>query len=86
MEVAKEYKGKTSVVIYPAYINSKITVSHGRRVSISNAIENPTINEIGIALTRIGLPTEFEVFAHIAPQVILQGLDEPRQVQGHAQG
>ena len=61
-----EYKGKKSIVIYPAYINSKYTVARGRRIATNRAVENPTFNEIGTALTRMGLPIEFEVRAYIA--------------------
>lgn len=32
--------------IYPAYINSKCTVEGGRRVPLTKAVENPTIEEI----------------------------------------
>ena len=36
--------------IYPTYLDSTKTVKMGRRIAASDAVENPTVNEIGEAL------------------------------------
>jgi signal recognition particle subunit SEC65 len=48
-------------VIYPAYLNSKKTLSEGRRIPIKNAVENPTLNEIKDVLVNAGFQIELEV-------------------------
>jgi signal recognition particle subunit SRP19 len=49
------------ICIYPAYLNSKKTVSEGRRIALSKAVENPTINEIKDVLVNAGFAIELEV-------------------------
>lgn len=49
------------ICIYPVYINSKKTLSEGRRVAADKAVENPTINEIKDVLANAGFEVELEI-------------------------
>ncbi|URE43871.1 Signal recognition particle 19 kDa, partial [Musa troglodytarum] len=48
-------------VIYPVYINSKKTVTEGRRVSATKACENPTCIEIGDCCSYLKVPFAIEL-------------------------
>ncbi|KAL6970181.1 signal recognition particle 19kDa [Sarracenia purpurea var. burkii] len=52
---------KQWIVFYPVYINSKKTLAEGRRISTSNACENPTCQEIGDCCGHLKLPFAIEV-------------------------
>ncbi len=49
------------ICIYPTYINSKKTVSEGRRIPANIAVENPTLAEIRDVLINAGLEVEPEI-------------------------
>lgn len=49
------------IILYPVYLNSKKTTSEGRRISISKAVENPTIYEIADICKHLGFQVEIEV-------------------------
>lgn len=49
------------ICIYPAYLNSKKTLSEGRKIPVKSAVENPTINEIKDVLINAGFHVELEV-------------------------
>lgn len=44
--------------IWPQYINSKRTLAQGRKISLDDAVSDPSIKEMEKALTRLNL--EFE--------------------------
>ncbi len=48
------------ICIYPAYLNSKKTVSDGRQIPLKYAVENPTCNEIRDVLVNAGFNVELE--------------------------
>ena len=48
------------ICLYPCYINSKKTDAEGRKIPLSKAVENPTINEIKDVLVNAGFPIEVE--------------------------
>ncbi|KAL4643282.1 hypothetical protein ACB098_02G069300 [Castanea mollissima] len=52
---------KKWTVFYPVYINSKKTVAEGRRISLSNACENPTCLEINDCCGHLKLPCAIEL-------------------------
>ena len=52
---------KKWIVFYPIYLNSKKTVAEGRRISLSNACENPTCVEISDCCGHLKLPCAIEV-------------------------
>ena len=52
---------KKWIVFYPIYINSKKTVAEGRRISLTNACENPTCVEISDCCGHLKLPCAIEV-------------------------
>ena len=54
---------KRWIVFYPIYINSKKTVAEGRRISLTNACENPTCIEIADCCAHLKLPNAVEVRA-----------------------
>jgi signal recognition particle subunit SRP19 len=49
------------IVIYPAYLNSKKTLSEGRRIPTKTAVENPSLNEIKDVLINAGFQIEMEI-------------------------
>jgi signal recognition particle subunit SRP19 len=75
MATGKEEEGVSSLdtkkwkIVYPAYINSKKTVSEGRQIPLSSAVENPTVNEIYEVCKYLGFKCEKEV------HLILNGVD-----------
>ena len=48
------------VCIYPAYLNSKKSVTEGRQIPTSLAIDNPTCGEIRDVLMAAGFKVEYE--------------------------
>ncbi|XP_062143485.1 signal recognition particle 19 kDa protein [Alnus glutinosa] len=52
---------KKWTVFYPVYINSKKTVADGRRISLTNACENPTCVEISDCCAHLKLPNAVEI-------------------------
>merc|ERR1712059_34918 len=42
------------ICIYPAYLNSKKSLSEGRRIPMAKAVENPTYQEIKMVLDEAG--------------------------------
>ena len=48
------------ICIYPAYLNSKKTVSDGRKIPLKQAVDNPTLNEIKDVLVNAGFQVETE--------------------------
>ena len=48
------------ICIYPAYLNSKKTVSDGRQLPAQLCVENPTCNEIKDVLVNAGFHVELE--------------------------
>ena len=49
------------ICIYPAYLNSKKTISDGRQIPAKLAVENPTCNEIRDVLANAGFQVEMEL-------------------------
>tara|TARA_A100001037_G_scaffold240057_2_gene219842 strand:+ start:3742 stop:4035 length:294 start_codon:yes stop_codon:yes gene_type:complete len=47
-------------LIYPAYLDSQKTRARGRRVPENLAVESPTVEEIELALKKIGYSSEIE--------------------------
>ena len=47
-------------LIYPAYLDSQKTRAGGRRVPENLAVESPTVEEIELALKKIGYSSEIE--------------------------
>ncbi|KAL7263161.1 hypothetical protein ACSBR1_001355 [Camellia fascicularis] len=52
---------KKWLMLYPIYINSKKTITEGRRISTSKACENPTCAEIGDCCSHLKLPFAIEI-------------------------
>ncbi len=57
--MSKDYRGKR-IVVYPAYIDSDLSRSMGRRVPRSVAVPKPRVDEIVEAAERLGLNPEVE--------------------------
>lgn len=53
----KEYRGER-VVVWPVYIDSSARRSGGRKIPLSDAVRNPTIEEIEEAAKQLGLNPE----------------------------
>ncbi|AMD17772.1 signal recognition particle [Methanobrevibacter sp. YE315] len=43
------------ITIWPQYLNEKLSLSEGRKISKADAVKDPTLNEIEKALKRLGL-------------------------------
>tara|TARA_A100001037_G_scaffold299113_1_gene324067 strand:+ start:11644 stop:12006 length:363 start_codon:yes stop_codon:yes gene_type:complete len=56
----KRGQGMVDKLIYPAYLDSHKSRSEGRRVPIDISVENPTVEEIEVALDKIGYSSEIE--------------------------
>ncbi len=56
---SREYKNKR-VVLWPANIDSSKSLSQGRKIPLSKAIENPSLSEIVMAARELGLDPEIE--------------------------
>ncbi|XP_043713505.1 signal recognition particle 19 kDa protein-like [Telopea speciosissima] len=52
---------KKWIVLYPIYINSKKTITEGRRINTTKACENPTCVEIGDCCNYLKLPSVIEI-------------------------
>ncbi|CAI7808697.1 unnamed protein product [Closterium sp. NIES-53] len=48
-------------IIYPVYINSKMTIAQGRRIAASKAAENPNIQEMVDSCTHLKIPVHAEL-------------------------
>ena len=53
----KEYRGER-VTVWPVYIDSSARRSNGRRIPLSEAVRNPTVEEIEEAARQLGLDPE----------------------------
>lgn len=51
-------KDKKHTHIWPQYINSKLKLSEGRKISKEDAVKDPTINEIEKALKKLNIEYE----------------------------
>ncbi len=49
------------IALYPSYINSKKTIAEGRRIPITQAVDNPTAVEISEVLKHLGFECILEV-------------------------
>ena len=58
-------------VIYPVYLNSKKTVSEGRRIAAAKACPDPTCIEIADCCSHLKIPHAVEVPALIPPPPIV---------------
>ncbi|EDQ85912.1 uncharacterized protein MONBRDRAFT_28897 [Monosiga brevicollis MX1] len=65
------------VVLYPAYINARLTVQEGRRIAKELAVENPTPREILTILLKLqaekGLTIKFEGNKHYSRDYLQVG-------------
>ncbi len=52
--MSRDYRGK-KIVIYPEYLDSRLSRSEGRRINKELAIPNPRIDEIVKAAEKLGL-------------------------------
>jgi len=57
--LSREFKGR-KIVIYPQYLNSKLSRSEGRRIPLNIAVPNPSIDEILKAAEDLGLNPVYE--------------------------
>ena len=48
------------ITIWPQYMDKNLTLKEGRKISLEDAVKEPTINEIEKALKRLGLQYELE--------------------------
>ncbi|KAK3030622.1 hypothetical protein RJ639_035826 [Escallonia herrerae] len=48
-------------ILHPVYINSKKTITEGRRINASKACENPTCAEIGDCCSHLKIPFAIEI-------------------------
>eukprot|EP00959_Pyramimonas_sp_CCMP1952_P024578 516060-Pyramimonas_sp.AAC.2 len=49
------------VVIYPPYLNSKLTVKEGRRIPADLACEHPSCHEVFESVLRLNFKAQLEV-------------------------
>ncbi|QOR94312.1 signal recognition particle protein Srp19 [Thermosphaera chiliense] len=52
--MSREYRGRKTI-LYPAYIDSTLSRSEGRRIPSSSAVPSPSIEEIYNAAAKLGL-------------------------------
>jgi len=52
------------ICIYPAYLNSKKSLSEGRKIALAKAVENPTCGEIRDVLVNAGFKLAVENKVH----------------------
>ena len=43
------------ITIWPQYLNKNLSLSEGRKISLEDAVKDPTISDIEKALKRLGL-------------------------------
>ncbi|MEM4369275.1 MAG: signal recognition particle subunit SRP19/SEC65 family protein [Desulfurococcaceae archaeon] len=55
----RDYEGKR-IIFYPAYLDYNLSRKNGRRVPLSLAVPNPTLEEIVRAARVLGLDAEVE--------------------------
>ncbi|MGN0177639.1 MAG: signal recognition particle subunit SRP19/SEC65 family protein [Methanobrevibacter sp.] len=48
------------ITVWPQYLNKNLTLGEGRKISLKDAVKDPTINDIERALKRLGLKYELE--------------------------
>ncbi|WP_432644733.1 signal recognition particle subunit SRP19/SEC65 family protein [Methanobrevibacter sp.] len=48
------------ITVWPQYLNKNLTLNEGRKISLEDAVKDPTINDIERALKRLGLKYELE--------------------------
>lgn len=48
------------VVVWPQYINSKLTINEGRKIPKESAVPDPSVNEIAKALKKLKYDFEIE--------------------------
>lgn len=48
------------ITIWPQYLNKKLSLNEGRKISREDCVKDPTINDIERALKRLGLNYELE--------------------------
>ncbi|MBQ2352816.1 MAG: signal recognition particle subunit SRP19/SEC65 family protein, partial [Methanobrevibacter sp.] len=48
------------ITIWPQYLDKKLTLSEGRKISKENAVSSPTIEEIERSLKRLGYTYEVQ--------------------------
>ncbi|MFX1545718.1 MAG: signal recognition particle subunit SRP19/SEC65 family protein [Promethearchaeota archaeon] len=53
----------THYFIFPEYLNQSLTRKEGRRISLEEAVENPTITEIRLAAEKLELDYEIKKYA-----------------------
>lgn len=51
-------RDNTHYFVYPEYLDKTLTRKEGRRLSLEQALENPTINEIRLAAEKLGFDYE----------------------------
>lgn len=66
------------ICIYPSYLNSKKSLAQGRKITVQQAVENPTISEIRDVLVNAGFRVELEV-NKVHPS-------EPSKFEPHSRG
>jgi len=64
---------KKWVVIYPVYLNAKKTIAEGRKIGVSNAVDNPTSNEISEVCKFLGFECIIEPDKAYARDYTLRG-------------
>lgn len=57
------------ICLYPAYLNSRKTLSEGRRVAKSRAVDNPLCTEIKDVCLSQNLGVEFETNKHYPREI-----------------
>jgi signal recognition particle subunit SEC65 len=73
-----EYKVDKRVCVYPAYLNSTLTVREGRRIPAVLATENPSAHEVYESAMRLGFKCALEVSAALTltPPACVRNPDE----------
>ncbi len=52
--MSRDYRGK-KIVIYPEYIDSRLSRGEGRRIPFKLAVHNPSVHEIAEIAEKLGL-------------------------------
>lgn len=53
-------------ILYPLYINSKKSLTEGRRIPKADGVENPSAVNLYEAIKSLGFECDFEVFNHLS--------------------
>jgi hypothetical protein len=56
-----DYQHDKRICVYPAYLNSTLTVAQGRKIPAYLATENPSAHEVYESAMRLGLKCQLEV-------------------------